>query len=56
MLLSERDLAFMKAQAVYCQGDSMEQASGKALENGYMPGTETYKAFICGFTEMIDMQ
>lgn len=52
--INAQDLAWIKAQSIYCKGDSADLASVKALEFGYMPTTESYAAFIAGFEEMVN--
>lgn len=51
--MNAQDLAWIKAQSIYCEGDSADLASIKSLEFGYVPGTESYAAFIAGFEEMV---
>lgn len=51
--MSSQDLAWIKAQSIYRQGDSADLASVKAVEFGYVLGTENYAAFIAGFEEMV---
>lgn len=52
--MNAQDLAWIKAQSIYCKGDSADLANVKALEFGYTPGTEDYAAFITGFEDMVN--
>lgn len=51
--MNAQDLAWIKAQSIYSKGDSADLAYVKALEFGYMCGTQSYAAFIAGFKEMV---
>lgn len=54
MTMNAQDVAWIKAQSLYCKGDLVNLATIKALEFGYMPGTESHAAFIAGFEEMVN--
>lgn len=51
--MNAQDLAWIKAQSIYCKGDSADLAYVKAFEFGYVCGTQSYAAFIAGFKEMV---
>lgn len=53
MQMTANDMAWMKGQASYEKGDAAEQAGVKALQNGYLPGSGSYTAFVNGFLELV---
>lgn len=48
-MMSTRDLAWLKGEASYVEGDSVADVGRKAEKEGYKPGSEAYSQFLRGF-------
>lgn len=49
MRMNAHDLAWMKGEASYVEGDTVEDVARKAEEQGYRPGSQGHSAFLGGF-------
>jgi len=52
MRMSANDLAWMKGEASFAGGDTLEAGATKAVQQGYTPGSQGYSAFLGGFSSM----
>lgn len=53
MQMTQNDLAWMKGEGSYVKGDTLEDGARKAEAQGYKPGSQTYSAFLGGFSAMV---
>ncbi len=49
MMMSAHDLAWMKGEASYVEGDRVEDVARKAEDQGYKPGSQGHSAFLGGY-------
>lgn len=53
MRMSANDLAWMKGEGCYEEGDTIEQGAIKAEREGYLPGSQGFNAFLSAFSKLV---
>lgn len=56
MRMTAHDLAWVKGECSYVEGDNLEDGARKAEAHGYKPGSQAYSAFLGGFSSMVRIE